>query len=316
MILTWPKASRLLTKESNDASKNRSLFPAETRARKFLCWRQSNVKRKTWQDKFCWRRNLQTWSFKTEEKMVSYRGFFFFFFFFCCCCCNHCIFERQPLLVWMRLNLMQRTRWDFVPTKLVFHGVLIDQVLCWRAGTAIPSLYRPAVTHIRNTLKTNLISVGVHALHSFASALKFTSTGTSLFWAAAKGLEDIVELLIWNGARVGARNKTHCTPLHAACDANHVSTARSAPLWYIILIPKQDRGFSASFFLLWWWLRRGGGVSVFHRANDDTKWLPKVAWRCLHCLAGTLLSRLSSGTHKAVSLTPLQWHLQRNGKQH
>ena len=54
--------------------------------------------------------------------------------------------------------------------------------------------------------------------------------GTSLFWATVKGLDDIVELLIWNGANLTSRNRTGCTPLHAACDGNRLEIARFVSL--------------------------------------------------------------------------------------
>ena len=47
-----------------------------------------------------------------------------------------------------------------------------------------------------------------------------------MFWATVKGLDDIVELLIWNGANLTSRNRTGCTPLHAACDGNQLEIAR------------------------------------------------------------------------------------------
>ena len=59
-------------------------------------------------------------------------------------------------------------------------------------------------------------------------------TGTSLFWATVKGMEDIVELLIWNGAQISSKNKTGCAPLHAACDGNQLAIARYVILRYVM----------------------------------------------------------------------------------
>ncbi|XP_013419804.1 tankyrase [Lingula anatina] len=50
--------------------------------------------------------------------------------------------------------------------------------------------------------------------------------GTALFWACSKGLLDIVETLIANGADVDSRNAWGAAPLHGAADNNHCDIVR------------------------------------------------------------------------------------------
>ena len=50
--------------------------------------------------------------------------------------------------------------------------------------------------------------------------------GTALFWAATRGNDDLVDLLLTFGARVNSRTANGSTPLHSAAEKGHVTIVR------------------------------------------------------------------------------------------